>query len=70
MRCLGFRTDLALLRLAGSSIEDRGDHLVVRTSANPTFWWGNFLLLEGTPRADEVAGWVQRSTATCSPRRA
>lgn len=41
---LGYRTDLMLLQLAGSEVTDRGDHLVVRTPANPTFWWGNFLL--------------------------
>lgn len=41
---LGWRTDLALLRLAGSDIQDRGDHLVVRTPDNPGFWWGNFVL--------------------------
>ncbi len=41
---LGFRTDLALLSLAGSDIDDRGDHDIVRTPSNPTFWWGNFLV--------------------------
>ena len=46
---LGYRTDLALLRLGGSTIEDRGDHLVVRSPYNPTFYWGNFLLLEHVP---------------------
>ena len=35
---LGFRTDLALLALGGSEIEDRGRHGVVRTPANPTYW--------------------------------
>lgn len=39
VRSLGYRTDLALLRLGGSEFEDRGDHLVVRTPHNPTFWW-------------------------------
>lgn len=41
---LGYRTDLMLLQLAGSEVADRGEYLVVRTPANPTFWWGNFLL--------------------------
>jgi ribosomal protein S18 acetylase RimI-like enzyme len=40
---LGFRTDLAVLVLVGSEIEHRGRHVVVRTPANPTYWWGNFL---------------------------
>jgi ribosomal protein S18 acetylase RimI-like enzyme len=46
---LGFRTDLALLAASGSLIEDRGTHLVVRTPANPTYYWGNFILLAGPP---------------------
>jgi hypothetical protein len=42
---LGFQTDLALRVLEGAEITDRGDYLVVRTPDNPTFYWGNFLLL-------------------------
>lgn len=49
IRSLGFRTDLRLLELAGSVIEDRGTHLVVRSPANPTHYWGNFLLLADLP---------------------
>ncbi len=44
-RSLGFATDLALLRLGGSRIEDHDTHLVVRSPTNPTFWWGNFVLV-------------------------
>ena len=55
---LGFRTDLALLRLGGSEIVDKGDHLVVRTPHNPTFWWGNFVLLERSPAPDDVDRWL------------
>ncbi len=54
VRSLAFRTDLALLRLAGSEIEDRGTHIVVRTPDNPGFRWGNFYLLARPPRAEEV----------------
>ena len=54
VRSLAFRTDLALLRLAGSEIEDRGNHIVVRTPDNPGFRWGNFYLLARPPRDDEV----------------
>jgi ribosomal protein S18 acetylase RimI-like enzyme len=45
VRSLGFRTDLMLRRLAGADVTDRGDHCVVRTPANPHFYWGNFLLV-------------------------
>ena len=46
---LGFRTDLALLLSSGSLVEDRGTHLVVRSPDNPSYFWGNFLLLARPP---------------------
>jgi RimJ/RimL family protein N-acetyltransferase len=56
---LGWRTDIALLEISGSQVTDRGDHLVVRTPDNPTFWWGNFLLLAAPPADRERAeGWL------------
>ncbi len=55
---LGYQTDLALLRLGGSEIADRGDHLVVRTPHNPTFWWGNFLLLAAPPPVEDTSRWL------------
>ena len=56
---LAYRTDLAMLESSGSTVEDRGDHLVVRTPDNPTFWWGNHLLLSQAPRDPaEAVSWV------------
>jgi GNAT superfamily N-acetyltransferase len=46
---LGFRTDLALLTSSGSLVEDRGTHLVVRSPENPSYFWGNFILLAQPP---------------------
>jgi ribosomal protein S18 acetylase RimI-like enzyme len=60
---LGNRTDLALLRLGGSVVEDRGDHLVVRTPHNPSFWWGNFLLLAEVPAVPATDRWLERFAA-------
>ena len=60
---LGLRTDLALLELAGSAIEDCGDHLVVRTPSNPTFYWGNFLVLDHVPVPDRIDEWLDRFVA-------
>ncbi|MDQ2758198.1 MAG: GNAT family N-acetyltransferase [Actinomycetota bacterium] len=57
---LAWLTDLALLRLGGSEVTDRGDHLEVRTPLNPTFWWGNFLLVDHAPHAGEAPAWVAR----------
>ncbi|MGD9958971.1 GNAT family N-acetyltransferase [Nocardioides sp.] len=64
VRSLGFRTDLALLELAGSEIEDRGDHVVVRTRANPDFYWGNFVLLARPPHPDAVQDLIEEYDAT------
>ena len=56
---LGWRTDLALLEISGSVLDDRGDHVVVRTPDNPTFWWGNFLMLAGPPAdAADARRWI------------
>jgi hypothetical protein len=54
----GFRTHLMICRLAGSEIEDRGDHLVVRSPRQPTFWWGNFLLLGSTYDGSDPQQWL------------
>lgn len=55
---LGFRTDLMLRRLAGATTTDRGHYVVVRTPANPTFYWGNFLLLAQPPADGSSRQWL------------
>ena len=56
---LGWRTDLALLEISGSVLEDHGDHVVVRTLDNPTFWWGNFVMLAAPPTdAADARQWL------------
>lgn len=62
VRSLGYRTDLMIRALEGSQIEDRGDYLVIRSPRNPTYWWGNFLLLKQS-EAGQAAGWVARFAA-------
>jgi len=57
VRSLGYRTDLMIRVLEGSQVEDRGDYLVIRSPGNPTYWWGNFLLL-AAPVQDQAARWV------------
>jgi ribosomal protein S18 acetylase RimI-like enzyme len=63
IRSLGFRTDLALLRLSGSVVEDRGTYVAARTPENPTFRWGNFDLLAAPPSAEEVPAVLARYDA-------
>lgn len=66
VRSLGYRTDLALLQLGGTVVEDHGDHLVVRSPHNPSYWWGNFLLLERVPPAGSSGAWLDRFAAAFS----
>jgi len=56
VRSLGFRTDLMIRQLAGSSVSDLGDHLVVRTPSNPAYHWGNFILV--LAEAADAARWL------------
>lgn len=57
---LGFRTDLALLQAAGSTVEDCGNHLVVRTPDNPTYRWGNFILINERVDISDAQPWLDR----------
>jgi GNAT superfamily N-acetyltransferase len=61
---IGWSTHVAVLTLSGSSVDDRGDHLVVRTPANPTYHWGNFVLVTDPAAADDADRWVQVFGAT------
>jgi GNAT superfamily N-acetyltransferase len=58
VRSLGYRTDLMVRLLEGSVVQDRGDYLVVRSPYNPTYWWGNFLLLAAPPLPGDAATWL------------
>lgn len=55
---LGWATDVAVLEHAGSMVDDRGDHLVVRTPQNPTFHWGNCLLVSDGDAVGDAERWV------------
>jgi GNAT superfamily N-acetyltransferase len=41
-------------------VAQRADCIVVRTPANPLYYWGNFLLLPEAPRDDQLAHWRAR----------
>lgn len=56
---LSWHTDLAVLRLEGSTIDERSDHVVVRTPANPLYYWGNFVLVTDPARVDEPEHWLE-----------
>jgi ribosomal protein S18 acetylase RimI-like enzyme len=57
VQSLAFRTDVMLLECGGSVVIDRGPYVVVRTSANPGFRWGNYLLFPRPPRPGDEARW-------------
>lgn len=59
VRSLGFGTDLMVRRLAGSLITEAEDHLVVRTPANPSFYWGNFLLVRSPIGPGQGGRWLE-----------
>jgi GNAT superfamily N-acetyltransferase len=58
VRSLAWRTDLIFPAFDGE-IVDRGNYLVVRTPANPTFYWGNFLLFDRPPTDEDVRRWAR-----------
>ncbi|MGH3155892.1 MAG: GNAT family N-acetyltransferase [Streptosporangiaceae bacterium] len=60
MESLGYRTDLMMRQLEGSTVTDAGGYLVVASPAHPDFWWGNFLLLPASALGDEAAVWLAR----------
>lgn len=60
----GWLTDIAVLRLSGARVEDRGDHLVVTSPDNPGYHWGNFLLVTDLQARNEAPRWVELFRAT------
>lgn len=56
---LAYHTDLALRRLEGAVVTQRSDAVVVRSPDNPTFWWGNFLLMPRAPQPGELERWLR-----------
>lgn len=54
----GWATDLAIQRLTGAEVADRGDHLVLRSPAQPTYHWGNCVLVLDDALVDDADRWV------------
>lgn len=66
LKSLGYRTDLIFPHFDGL-ILDRGDYLVIRTPANPTFHWGNFLIFPGPPAEGDLERWKTLFTREIGP---
>ena len=54
----GWATDLAVLELSGSRIEEHADHLLVRTPDNPGYHWGHVLLVTDPDAVGDAQRWV------------
>ena len=60
---LGWATDVEVLRLTGSMVEEHSDHQIVRSPHTPLFHWGNFVLVTDERAADDAGGWLSVFTA-------
>ncbi|MCC6811928.1 MAG: GNAT family N-acetyltransferase [Deltaproteobacteria bacterium] len=57
VRSRSHSSDMAVARFDGE-VHDRGDYVVVRTDANPSFFWGNFLVFPRAPMAGDAERWL------------
>ncbi len=64
IEALGWRTDVSLRRLEGAVVEQHEHHWVIRTPANPSYRWGNFLLLGSPLRTGQAESWIGRFRAS------
>lgn len=55
----GWETDLSILNLSGSIIQDFNSHLVIRSPDNPEFHWGNFILVKDSKTIENATRWVE-----------
>jgi GNAT superfamily N-acetyltransferase len=59
IRSVGLATDLELAKTRGQVI-DRDDYFVVRTPDDPSYYFGNLLVLPAAPQVGEVAYWTRK----------
>jgi RimJ/RimL family protein N-acetyltransferase len=56
---LGWRSDVLACSFGGE-IAPRHDCIVIRSPSNPTYYWGNCLILPTAPRDSELTYWLRR----------
>lgn len=54
----GWATDLAVLELSGSRIDEHADHLVVRTPDNPGYHWGHVVVVTDPAAVGDAGRWL------------
>jgi len=55
---LVYRTD-CIFHECNGVIEEKEDYFVIRTPANPDFWFGNFILFRAAPEKDDFGDWLR-----------
>jgi GNAT superfamily N-acetyltransferase len=56
---VAWATDISILELSGSKVEERGDHLILRSPENPRHHWGNCVLVTDPGAVDDAERWVE-----------
>ncbi len=56
---LGWQSHLLACRFGGQIVE-RDDCIVLRTPGNPSYYWGNCLILPAAPRDEDLPRWLAR----------
>lgn len=54
---------MALREFEGAEIVHRDHHIIVRTTQNPAFRWGNYMLFDSAPRVGDGARWISQFEA-------
>ena len=55
----GWATELAVLEHSGATVEDRGDHLLIRSPLNPDNHWGHSLFVTDRDAVGDVDRWLK-----------
>jgi ribosomal protein S18 acetylase RimI-like enzyme len=54
---LAYTTDLMFFHNGDAVVRDRGDYLFIESPENPTYYWGNFLILPEPPGPGDLKRW-------------
>ncbi|HEV3048380.1 MAG TPA: GNAT family N-acetyltransferase [Solirubrobacteraceae bacterium] len=60
---IAWQTDVELCRQQGAQVSEHANHVLVRTAANPTYRWGNFLLVTSPCAPEDLERWLERFDA-------
>ncbi len=58
LRSLAYRTDLSILAFKGR-LEERADYFVAESPQNPTYFWGNLLVMKRPPQQGDYEKWIK-----------